>query len=262
MGFVKSLEEIMSNVRETEDFYDAEMLWVAWETWTEIYQKLIPPPLKPMETPFVTAFIAHYPRTSFDITYNESALFLLVEHNGEPGLYCLSMPVTNDFAMAGGREIYGYPKKMADISFKRKGSRAGGWTERRGVRFMELSALFNGKFNDESPGNILNMFLSDQKEITVIENNYKHFLKPERGGFDYDPRLIREEVIFRPEEKIKGTVEVTLAPSKYDPWAEVEVVKVLGALYTKENNSMKKGAVVAEVDQMQFLPYSFLKWDI
>ena len=32
MGFVKTYEEIMANVKETADFYDAEMLTVFWET--------------------------------------------------------------------------------------------------------------------------------------------------------------------------------------------------------------------------------------
>jgi acetoacetate decarboxylase len=262
MGFVKTNEEIMSSAWETLDFYNAEMLLVAWETKSEIYKRLIPPPLKPLEVPIVMAFVAHYPRTNFDVVYNESAMLLLVEYNGELGSYCLSMPVTNDMAMARGRERSGYPKKIADISFSRKGDRAGGWTERRGVRFMEFSAQLNGKFNDENPDNILNMLLDDQKERTSISYNFKHFPKLEGDGFDYNPRLIRGEVIFRPEEKIKGTVKITLTFSKYDPWAEVEVVKVLGALYTRGNNSMKKGSVVAEVDQIQFLPYSFLKWDM
>jgi acetoacetate decarboxylase len=40
------------------------------------------------------------------------------------------------------------------------------------------------------------------------------------------------------------------------------VVKLLGAIYTKGNNSMRKGKVVAEVDPVSFAPYAFLKWDI
>ncbi len=30
-------------------------------------------------------------------------------------MYCLSMPVDDDMAMAGGREAFGYPKKMAEV---------------------------------------------------------------------------------------------------------------------------------------------------
>jgi hypothetical protein len=42
----------------------------------------------------------------------------------------------------------------------------------------------------------------------------------------------------------------------------VEVVKVLGAMYSVGDNSMIGGKVVAEVDLMQFAPYAFLKWDM
>jgi len=37
---------------------------------------------------------------------------------------------------------------------------------------------------------------------------------------------------------------------------------MLGAIYTKGDNSMLGGEVLAEVDPLQFAPYGFLKWDI
>ena len=49
--------------------------------------------------------------------------------------------------------------------------------------------------------------------------------------------------------------------AEFDPWAEVEVVNVLGALYTVGNNSMRKGKVVAETDPAAFKPFSFMKTD-
>jgi len=58
-----------------------------------------------------------------------------------------------------------------------------------------------------------------------------------------------------------GEAEVVLSPSDYDPWTEVEIVKMLGAVYTVGNNTMLKGDVVAEVEPMAFAPYSLLKWD-
>jgi hypothetical protein len=44
--------------------------------------------------------------------------------------------------------------------------------------------------------------------------------------------------------------------------AEVEIVRMLGAVYTKGDNSMKSGAVVAEADPLEFAPHAFLKWDM
>ena len=58
-----------------------------------------------------------------------------------------------------------------------------------------------------------------------------------------------------------GEAEIIFKPSDYDPWAEVEVVKMLGAIYTRGDNSMLGGKVVAEVGPMEFAPYAFLKID-
>jgi acetoacetate decarboxylase len=59
-----------------------------------------------------------------------------------------------------------------------------------------------------------------------------------------------------------GEAEIILRHSDYDPWTEVEVVKVLGALYSVGDNSMLSGKTVAEVGFLEFAPYAFLKWDM
>ncbi|MBT8363653.1 MAG: acetoacetate decarboxylase family protein, partial [Deltaproteobacteria bacterium] len=47
--------------------------------------------------------VANYPKTNFGISYLESALFLRAAFEGEEGNCCLSMPVTSDMALIGGR---------------------------------------------------------------------------------------------------------------------------------------------------------------
>ena len=261
MGFIKSFQEIMANVRATADFYDAEMLTVFWETKPEIIARLLPRPLKPADRPVAMAFVANYPRTNFDVTYKESALFVRAVHNGEEGNYCLAMPVTNDMAMAGGREVFGFPKKIADIHFSRDGENVEGWTERRGSRFMEVRAKLTGKINDETARESFAPLVNDGT-MRAISYNFKHFPAPEGETFDYNPRLIRQETIFRPKKIQFGEAEVIFKESGYDPWAEVEVVKILGAMYTVGDNSMLAGKSVAEVDPMTFAPSAFLKWDM
>ena len=264
MGFVKTLQEIMANTRPTADFYGAEMLIVFWETKPEIVAKLLPPPLKPANQPIAMAFVANYPRTNFDVVYKESALFLRAVYNGEEGGYCLSMPVTSDMAMAAGREFLGFPKKMAEIHFKRDGHSVDGWTERRGIRFMDVRAKLTGKFNDAAAQEIVKSSLSVGADgsINAISYNFKHFPAPEGGAFDYNPRLVKQETVLRPKEMVFGEAEIILRHSDYDPWAEVEVVKMLGALYTVGDNSMLRGKTVAEVGFLEFAPYAFLKWDM
>ncbi len=263
MGFVKSLEAILAGRSETAEFYDAEILLVLWETRPDIVRRLLPPPLKPASQPIAMAFVADYPRTNFDVIYREGALFLRAEWEGEEGSYCLAMPVTSDIAMAGGREIFGVPKKIGDVQFDREGDNLQGWTERRGIRFMELRAKMTGKPNvEDAQEMILGSGADADGAIEAISYNFKHFPAPEGMGFDYNPRLVKQVTLMRPKEVRIGEAEVVLSPSDYDPWAEVEVVRVLGAVYTKGDNSMKSGAVVAEVNPMEFAPHAFLKWDM
>ncbi len=263
MGFVKTFEQIMANTRATADFYDAEMLTVFWETKPEIIARLLPPPLKPAPQPIAMAFVADYPRTNFDVSYRETALFIRAVYNGEEGGYCLAMPVTNDIAMAGGREIFGFPKKMADIYFNKNNNRVEGWTQRRGIRFMEIRAKLTGTFNDPSAQDVLMATAAaEDGTIKAISYNFKHFPAPEGGAFDYNPRLVKQETLLRPKEIQFGEAEIIFKPSDYDPWSEVEVVKILGAMYTKGDNSMQSGKVIAETGFMEFAPYAFLKWDM
>lgn len=259
MGFVKSLAELAEKYQENAEFYDAEILTVYFETKAEVVVKLLPPPLKPTAMPIGAAFVANYPKTNFGVNYLESALFLLAEFNGEEGAFCLAMPVTNDIAMIGGREVFGYPKKMAEISFEREGNDVRGWTERHGIRFFEIKAKLTGKFNDLDA----QKFITETRESNpnIVVYNFKYFPAPDRKGFDYNPRLIREVVEFNSKRQEMGEAELIFRPSEHDPWIDVEVVRVLGAIYTVGDNTMLPGSVVAEIEQGEFVPYAFMKLD-
>jgi len=261
MGFVKSHKELEKTARGRGglyEFYNAEMLVVMWETKAEIIKRLLPPPLKPTKRPLATAFVAHYPETNFGASYYEGALFIRAEYDGISGNYCLAMPVTHDLAMAGGREEFGYPKKMAKIYFKRNGDYIEGRLERHGIRFFKVRAKLTGKANTEE---FQDLILKEAGEGGTPAYNFKHFPAPDGTEFDYKPRLIRERTIFRPSVAEWGEAKVVMSHSEHDPWAEVEIVKILGAVYTVGNNTMLRGEVVAEVDPVAFAPYANLKWD-
>jgi acetoacetate decarboxylase len=260
MGFVQSYEDIAKMVEagQNASFWDAQMLSVMWETKPEIVKRLLPTPLKPTPKPIATAFVAYYPKTSFGPPYYEGALFLRAVYEGIEGNYCLAMPVTGDLAMAGGREVFGYPKKMANIQLKRNGNIMTGSLERHGLTFFNLSVNLTGTPNT---GEFVDIILSTSSADGAISYNVKHFLASDGSGFDYNPRLIREKVTMQPKVAELGVAEVNFTPSEYDPWSEVEIVRVLGGAYTVGDNVMLKGDVVAELDPIAFAPYAFLKWD-
>ena len=259
MGFVKSYEEIAKGALETFDFFDAEILTALWETKPEIVERLLPPPLKPAEKPIAVAYVANFPRTNWGEPYLEGALFLRAKFDGIEGSYCLAMPVTYDIALIGGREIFGFPKKIGAIQLNLEDGYIKGWVERHGVRVFELRAKLSGKFNTQDAEDIFAQIFDPG--VNAVYYNFKHFASPDWNAFDYNPRLIKEEVEVRQKSLEVGEVEVVMQSSDFDPWVDVEVVRVLGAVYTKSDFSMKKASVVAEVDPETFAPYSFMKVD-
>jgi len=169
------------------------------------------------------------------------------------------MPVTNDLAMALGREVYGYPKKMGDIHLTRAGEQVEGWTARRGVRFLHVKARLTGRLNDEGARQLVEeTFGPDRDSVTY---NFKVFPSPDRSGFDYNPRLIRGMTRRHISRLEIGEAEVLLSSSDHDCWGDVDVVGVLGAAYTIGDYTMLPGSIVAEADGAEFVPYAFMKYD-
>ncbi|MBD3354005.1 MAG: acetoacetate decarboxylase [Candidatus Lokiarchaeota archaeon] len=257
------IEKIKKQWNKTT-FENSKVLIAFWETKSEIIENLLPPPLMPTAEPLALAFIAHYQESDFGLPCYEGALFIRAQLNGDKGNYCLAMHVSDDMSMAGGREYYGFPKKIANLGINREEKEAHAWSERLNTRLLDLKANLTGKFNDTNTIKKLmhnGLLGSNLKEFETVNFNYKHFISPEGFGFDYKPRLIREVTVFRPQVLEMGEVEITLKSTIHDPWGEIEVVKPMGAIYVKSNNTMLRGEVVAELDSEEFIPYSFLKWD-
>ena len=264
ISFKRRKEEIIQKKKKlrTTEFKNAEMITVLWETKAEIVEKLLPKPLKPASRPIAFAFIANYSSTNQGVPYYEGALILRCEYNGEQGNYYLAMPVTDDRAMIGGREIFGFPKKMANVKLTRNGKEVYAFSERLGTKNIEIRANLTGKFNDpETPKIIKELGLLPGRRKNTVNYNFKYFPAPNKEGFDYNPWLVKQETAVSPQSMEMGEAEIKLNSTVHDPWGEIEVVKVLGALYLKTDNTMLPGEIVAEVNPDEFLPYSYIKWD-
>jgi len=101
----------LRNADWTAEFPGAEVLTAVFRTDQAVLARILPRPLQAPENPLGFAFVAHYPQTNFGTVYSEAALFVQAKHKGRLGMYCLAMPVDDDMAMAGGREVFGYPKR-------------------------------------------------------------------------------------------------------------------------------------------------------
>jgi acetoacetate decarboxylase len=248
------------------DFYDAEMVYVMFRTDPEVVKRIVPEPLKPSAEPSAAAFVARYPKTSFGSVYNEAALFVTVEHAGEMGGYCLAMPVTEDMALIGGREVFGFPKKIADeISLERTENGVRGRCVRRGVELIDLSMPFEEEVEPEKAVEMLRALAGQEggEGWRAIAYNFKFFLSPRLSDFDYKPRLVKQMTTFRPSSKIKlsSKFDLKLKSSETDSLAEIPVKEPMMGMYGVFNNTMHPGEVVAEVEEEQFRRYAFFKQD-
>ena len=262
---VSELKKIQEKRKKGEGttYYNAEILSFLWETRPDIYKKLLPYPLKPIDKPIVAGFVADYPRVSSLMPYKESGLFLVCKYKSTIGIYCLSMSLTDDIATIAGREFLGFPKKMAKIHFKRTGNIVEGWAERHGSRFFNVSAELNGKPNEIDALDIIKEYNLDSKISTCF--NFKEMFSPDAKKFDYRPHLVACEVEYNTEEDLVGEVTLDLLPHKYDPWYEVEIVRLLGARYSRGTNILKSGKNLKRIRLtrlLSYVPHVFKKFDI
>ena len=103
------------------DFYKgASMLLFRYETDPEAAQALVPAQFQLADRPVASTLFAEYPWSTLG-PYNEVAQTLECTYKGQPMSFAVRLHVTTDAAMAAGREIAGFPKKIAHIEFH-KGS--------------------------------------------------------------------------------------------------------------------------------------------
>jgi len=250
MGFVKSEEELGKyfglSVRE---FPGAEMLGMIYETEPDIVARVLPPPLKPATESWALCFVAHYPVTNLGPGYREGALFVRCQFQGEVGNYCLSMPIDDEARMHNGRDIYGFPKKLATIRLERHGNRVEGSIERVGRRFVTLRADLMGKM-DQLPLKVGPTFLFKFSPSVGLGR-----------GFDGPVFLVRQRTEIEMKSFEMGSGEIVFQDSPHDPWSEIKVTNIIASYYLVSTNRMLPGEIVGEADPAGFLPYSFLKTD-
>lgn len=104
----------------------------------------LPPALALPETPMATVFIAHYPDTAIGIAYREAGVLLHARLRRKPVVHCAWMVVDDDTALILGRELLGFPKKLARIDFDFAPVRPQASVVRRGVEVLRFEGIADG----------------------------------------------------------------------------------------------------------------------
>lgn len=98
-------------------FFNREFLTITYRTDMAALRRVVPEPLEIPEPLVKYEFIRMPDSTGFG-DYTESGQVIPVTLNGVAGGYSHSMYLNDEAPIAGGREIWGFPKKLADPSLR------------------------------------------------------------------------------------------------------------------------------------------------
>jgi acetoacetate decarboxylase len=101
-------------------FYNREYIIISYRTDPEALAAVIPEPLQMAEPIVKYEFIRMPDSTGFG-DYTESGQVIPVTYQGKHGSYVHSMYLDDDAPIAGGREIWGFPKKLASPKISHEG---------------------------------------------------------------------------------------------------------------------------------------------
>ena len=98
-------------------YRDARMIFARYEADSTRVEPLLPEDLKPRQNPVQCVAVAgDFAASSFG-KYREAFILVDVEWDGAPYLYQTLIYCNLDVPIAAGRELWGFPKKLASIDF-------------------------------------------------------------------------------------------------------------------------------------------------
>ena len=98
-------------------FIDREFLIITYRTDRDALEALVPAPLEVTDPIVKYEFIKMPDSTGFG-DYTESGQVIPVSYRGQKGSYVHAMYLNDDAPIAGGREIWGFPKKLAEPTLR------------------------------------------------------------------------------------------------------------------------------------------------
>jgi acetoacetate decarboxylase len=225
----------------------ATTLTAYYETDPEIVAAVLPPPLEPTGEPVVRVLIATVDLDRGLPTFGAATFAVRARHEGTVGDYPLVMPMTTEQSVVGGRETFGEPKKLAEVTLERDGERVVGRVSRLGVTIIELA----GRVVEALP------LPPDGKRTDFY---FKFLPAPDGKAFDAEPVLVychRDETT-RSLARVDG--EVILRESRFDPVADLPVRRLV-SMTLAERRSVQRGEIHSRVPGEWLLPYVHQRYD-
>ena len=204
-------------------------------------KELIPPPLELADPALLIIYVSNIKSPAFADSYIEGGIGVLTKLTDSAGVthtgvYYFNLQLCgpgSQNAIFMGREEAGLPKKFANtISLKRVHDNVFFHIERNGVILLD-ARLKIGSYNDPT-------FSNGLEDIDPVKGKLqKDAVLTHRYNVDNGLHNMRVFYYNSPTFYFHyepAYAKVKLQSSKYDPWGEIKIAKVLGGSWARNNN--------------------------
>jgi acetoacetate decarboxylase len=214
-------------------FFNREYFVITYKTDRDAVERIVPEPLVFADPIVKYEFIRMPDSTGFG-DYTESGQVIPVTFRGEAGAYVHSMYLNDESPIAGGREIWGFPKKLAEPSLRADVDTLVGTLDYGPVRVA--TGTMGYKYRTLDNETVRKAFSIPNYTIKIIPNA------------DCTPRIC-ELVRFRLEDLVvkgawEGPASLELFHHALAPVAELPVREVLSAVHVLTDLTLGLGEIV------------------
>ncbi len=214
-------------------FIDREFLTITYRTDMEALRRVVPEPLE-IPDPIVKYEFIRMPNSTGFGDYTESGQVIPVTLDGVAGGYVHAMFLNDEAPIAGGREIWGFPKKLADPSLRVEKDTLIGTLDVGSVRVATGTMGYKHKTIDA------------QKVLKSLEA--PSFLLKIIPHVDCTPRICELVRYYTTDITVKGAWEgpagLELHSHALAPVAELPVREVISAVHLLTDLTLGLGEVV------------------
>jgi acetoacetate decarboxylase len=214
-------------------FVNREFLVITYRTEREALQAVVPEPLQ-VEDPIVKYEFIRMPDSTGFGDYTESGQVIPVVLDGQRGGYVHSMYLNDDAPIAGGRELWGFPKKLASPSLSVEKDTLLGTLDYGPVRVATATMGYKHRKLDSAP--VLQSLLAPSFLLKIIPH------------VDGSPRICELVRYFLEDVTVKGAWEgpaaLELAHHALAPVAQLPVLEVISGAHLLCDLTLGLGSVV------------------
>ena len=166
-----------------------------------------------------------------------------------PGIFLLTMPMTTEQAVIGGRETYGEPKKIAQIEFAKDGDRVAAKVSRMGMTYLSVSGT---RRRGARRARVRRVRLL-REGVAVLRPGARARRRPAAGAARVAPHAHAAPGRSRAARSCSRE-------SPFDPVADVPVRRLVRCEY-EEGGSQSNGRVLRSIPGDWFLPFLHGRYD-